>query len=364
MNNDTYFMQLALDLARQGEGRVEPNPMVGAVVVKEGQVVGQGYHQQFGGPHAEVHALAAAGEKARGATMYVTLEPCCHTGKTPPCSEAVLRAGIARVVVAVGDPFPQVAGGGLAQLRAAGVECEVGVLEAEARQLLAPYLKLVTTGKPWVIAKWAMTLDGKIATHTGSSQWITSPASRGVVHQVRGRLDAIVVGSRTVLADDPLLTARPPGPRVATRIVLGDLSPDSQLARTIDQAPVMVVRRKPDDAGEYDWLVAAGGELFVADAADRVSQIRQLLDELGRRRMTNVLFEGGGQVLGALFDAGAVDEVHAFVAAKIVGGDGAPSPIAGLGVADMASAWQLENITVNTLDNDIHLVGFTRPEKH
>ena len=195
--------------------------MVGAVVLSaDGRLVGEGYHERYGGPHAEAIALAAAGEAARGGTLYVTLEPCCHHGKTPPCTDAVLRSGVRRVVAAMGDPFPQVAGGGLKLLRDAGLDVAVGVCEAEARRLNAPYLKLLRTGKPWVIAKWAMTLDGKIATRTGDSKWISGEESRRRVHELRGRVDAVIVGRGTVEADDPLLTARPPGPRTATRVVL------------------------------------------------------------------------------------------------------------------------------------------------
>lgn len=355
--DDQAFMQRALELARRGEGHVEPNPMVGAVVVRDGEIVGEGLHQTFGGPHAEVHALEAAGDQSRGATLYVTLEPCCHTGKTPPCTDAVIAAGIARVVVAHRDPFPEVDGGGIAKLEAAGIECEVGVLETEVRRLIAPYLKLVTMGQPWVIAKWAMTLDGKIATHSGSSKWITCEASRTIVHQIRGRMDAIVIGSRTALADDPLLTARPPGPRVATRIVLGDISADSRLAATLDEAPLIVVRSGEPTPGRYDWLTSGGGEVLVVDSADHMSQVRALLDELGRRRMTNVLFEGGGQVQGALFDAGVVDEVHAFVAPKIAGGNGAPTPVAGMGVSRMESALELVDVTIAQTGTDMYLRG-------
>lgn len=358
--DDTRFMHHALQLARQGEGYVEPNPMVGAVVVQQGEIVGEGWHQQFGGPHAEVHALQAAGPQAKGATLYVTLEPCCHLGKTPPCADAVIEAGVGRVVVAMGDPFPQVDGGGVARLRGAGIECAVGLLQPEAESLVAPYLKLIRTGRPWVIAKWAMTLDGKIATHTGSSKWITGEESRAAVHRLRGRMDAVVVGGRTARVDDPLLTARPSGPRTATRIVLGDVSETSQLGQSVSAAPVIVVRSKPAPVGQYAWLEAAGGELLVVEGADRITQIEQLLDELGRRRMTNVLFEGGGQVLGSLFDADAVDEVHAFVAAKIVGGDNAPSPVAGLGVAEMAAALDLDCLSIDQSGSDMYLSGRVR----
>src|SRR5947209_8912721 len=208
---DWEWMRRALNLAERGRGAVEPNPLVGAVIVRDETAVGEGWHRQYGAAHAEVNALAEAGAAAHGATLYVTLEPCCHHGKTPPCTDAVLRAGIGRVVAAMPDPFPQVAGKGAARLQAAGVAVEFGVCESEARRLNAPYLKLLATGRPYVHAKWAMTLDGKIATRTGDSKWISGDASRHLVHQLRGRMDAVVVGVGTALADDPLLTVRPPG---------------------------------------------------------------------------------------------------------------------------------------------------------
>ncbi len=220
---DTQQMQRAIALARRGEGFVEPNPMVGCVLVRDGNVVGEGWHQRFGGPHAEVVALQAAGGDARGATAYVSLEPCCHHGKTPPCTQALIDAGVARVVIAMHDSFAEVAGGGVKQLREAGIEVTVGLLDDEARQLNAPYLKLIEQGRPWVIAKWAMTLDGRIASKTGSSQWISGEASRAIGHGLRGRVDAIIVGRGTAAADDPLLTTRLSDgnkpPRTATRVV-------------------------------------------------------------------------------------------------------------------------------------------------
>ena len=221
--DDERFMARALEFAARGEGAVEPNPMVGCVMVQDGQIVGEGWHQEFGGPHAEMNALKQAGSKTVGATAYVTLEPCCHQGKTPPCTKALIT-GIKRVVAAMEDPFPPVDGGGIEELEAAGIECESACSEDAARQLNAPYLKRITTGRPWVIAKWAQTLDGKIATPTGESQWISSETSRAVVQQFRGRVDAIVVGSGTARVDDPLLTARPANPadvkRMATRVVV------------------------------------------------------------------------------------------------------------------------------------------------
>ena len=242
---DRWHMARAIELAALGRGSVEPNPMVGCVIARGAEVIAEGYHRQFGGAHAEVEALAVAGVRAAGATMYVTLEPCCHWGKTPPCSEAVIRAGLARVVAAMPDPFPKVAGGGLTALREAGIAVELGVLESDAEQLNAPYLKRLRTGQPWVIAKWAMTLDGKLATRTGSSRWISSERSRELVHDLRRRVDAILVGRGTVVADDPLLTARPPGDRTALRIILDRLARtplDAKLVTTSNQmGPTLII---------------------------------------------------------------------------------------------------------------------------
>ena len=212
---DLWHIRRALELAARGQGAVEPNPMVGCVVAQGAEIIGEGWHRRFGQAHAEVEALQMAGNRAAGATLYVTLEPCCHQGKTPPCTEAVAASGVRRVVIALRDPFPQVQGGGIAAFQAAGLTVEVGLLGAEAARLNAPYLKLVETGRPWIIAKWAMTLDGKIATHTGESRWISNPRSREIVHALRGRVDAVMIGRGTAERDNPLLTARPAGPRTA-----------------------------------------------------------------------------------------------------------------------------------------------------
>jgi diaminohydroxyphosphoribosylaminopyrimidine deaminase / 5-amino-6-(5-phosphoribosylamino)uracil reductase len=348
-SHDERWMRHALALAARGRGAVEPNPMVGAVVVRDGVEVGKGWHQRFGGPHAEVFALAAAGDAARGAMLYVTLEPCCHFGKTPPCTDAVRAAGVARVVAAMADPFPQVSGRGTALLREAGIDVEIGLCEAEARRLNAPYLKLVGTGRPYVHAKWAMTLDGKIATRTGDSKWISNDASRRRVHELRGVVDAIVVGIGTALADDPLLTARPAGPRVAARIVLdrrGRLPLGSHLVRTAREVPTIVVGE-----GNVD-LVAAGCEVILAGS------IAEMLDELGRRRYTNIMVEGGGEVLGSFLDAGQIDEVHVFIAPRLAGGAGARGPVLGVGVDRMADALRLAAWEVETIEGDVYLRGW------
>ncbi|NIP87312.1 MAG: bifunctional diaminohydroxyphosphoribosylaminopyrimidine deaminase/5-amino-6-(5-phosphoribosylamino)uracil reductase RibD [Planctomycetales bacterium] len=355
---DQPFMLRALELAAQGEGRVEPNPMVGCVVAKDQQVVGQGFHTAFGQPHAEVEALRQAGPAARGATLYVTLEPCRHQGKTPPCTEAIIAAGIQRVVIATRDPFAQVQGGGTAELEAAGIEVGSGVLEEEARELNAPYFKRIETGRPWVLAKWAMTLDGKVATASGDSRWISCSKSRHIVHQLRGRVDAIVIGCHTADADDPLLTARPPGPRTAVRVVCdsqAQLSSESQLVKTARQTPVLVAVRHDAPPVETQRLTAAGCEVFACQGDSATVRLESLLDELGRRQMTNVLVEGGGRLLGTFFAIAAVDEVHVFVAPKIIAGGVAA--VQGDGVDHLADAWQLENVHRTWIDEDTYISG-------
>lgn len=333
-DTDIHWMQRALRLAERGQGCVEPNPMVGCVIVRDGQAIAEGFHQRFGGPHAEREALAnvPAGVSLAGATWYVTLEPCCHTGKTPPCSEAVLAARPARVVVAMRDPFPQVDGGGLQQLRDAGIDVQVGVCQRQAVELNAPYLKRIRSGRPWVIAKWAMTLDGRIATATGNSQWISCEASRGEVHRLRGRCDAVIVGGGTSTADNPTLNARPPGPRTPTRIVVsaaGRLGLDSNLVKTIDQGPVQLFTSA--DAAGLQPLIDAGVEVIRFPDASPPDRLAMVLDHCGAANMTNVLVEGGGDLLGGLFDLDAIDEYHVFIAPKIVGGAAAVSPLGGQG---------------------------------
>ncbi len=356
-HGDEKWMARALELAEKGRGYVEPNPLVGAVVVHDGMVVGEGWHEGFGKPHAEINALAKAGEAARGATLYVTLEPCCHHGKTPPCTETILGAGVRRVVAAMTDPFPAVAGQGVARLRQAGIVLEMGLMENEARRLNAPYLKLISTGRPYVHAKWAMTLDGKIATRTGDSKWISGEMSRRHTHELRGRMDAIIVGIGTVLADNPSLTVRPPGPRVPMRIVLdsdGRLPSSSSLATTAGDTPVLVVMA--DDSAKASDLRALGCEVLTLPSHNGLPDVTSLLDELGRRRLTNVLVEGGAQVLGSFFDAKVVDEVHAFIAPLITGGN-ATTAVAGLGIDKISEALRLAEWTVEKLGTDMLIHG-------
>jgi diaminohydroxyphosphoribosylaminopyrimidine deaminase / 5-amino-6-(5-phosphoribosylamino)uracil reductase len=351
-------MHRALAEAARGRGRVEPNPMVGAAVVQDGRLVGYGHHANFGGPHAEVVALERVGP-VKGATLYVTLEPCRHHGKTPPCTELIISSGVARVVAAMRDPFPQVAGGGFARLREAGVAVDCGIGEREARRLNGPYLKRLATGRPYVIAKWAMTLDGKTATAGGDSRWITRPRSRSLVHERRGEMDAIVIGVGTALADDPELTARPEGPRRAVRVILDSaarLPPDGKLARTARETPVCVVVTDRAKKERLELLRAVGCEILEFPNSDQVP-IAQLLDALGRRQFTNVLVEGGGRVLGSFWDASEVDEVDVFVAPIIEGGGHAASPVRGAGVDLMARALRVERPEVSQIDGDVRVQG-------
>ncbi|WP_422926669.1 bifunctional diaminohydroxyphosphoribosylaminopyrimidine deaminase/5-amino-6-(5-phosphoribosylamino)uracil reductase RibD [Singulisphaera sp. PoT] len=360
---DLIWMRRALAEAEFGRGYVEPNPMVGAVVTRDGQLISAGYHGRFGGPHAEVEALRRAGGQARGATLYVTLEPCCHTGKTPPCADAVIASGITRVVVAMRDPFPKVAGGGLSRLRESGIEVEVGLESEAAQRLNAPYLKLLSTGRPYITAKWAMTLDGKTATASGDSRWISNARSRSMVHELRGRMDAIVVGIGTAIADDPRLTARPQGPRVATRVILDSearLSPDSQLARTASEIQVIVAvtERAPE---ERKRILADLGCEILAFAGNGSVPVEELLDELGRRRMTNVMIEGGGRVLGAFLDRNEVDAVDIYIAPIVEGGAPAFTPASGAGHALMSQTRRLERHTTSLIGADIRIQGIFTP---
>ncbi len=366
-------MRHAIELARQGIGHVEPNPPVGAVVVDaSGHKVGEGWHQKYGGPHAEVHALRQAGDKARGGTLFVTLEPCCHHGKTPPCTDAVIASGLSQVYVAVRDPAPWVNGQGIERLQQAGLDVIVGLEESAARELVEPFNKLMTQGLPWVHAKWAMTLDGKLATRTGDSQWISNESSRTIVHQLRGRMDAILVGIGTALHDDPLLTARPPGPRTATRVVLdaqGRLPLTSKLVTTAREVPVLMCVSAEAPAERRDAIEAAGVEVLIIDVSTQPRStsespsclsLKQVLEELGRRKMTHVLIEGGSEVLGSAFDARLVDETHVFIAPLIIGGSKAVTPVGGLGLVLIEQSFPLHHVKVRDVAGNVYMHGRTK----
>ncbi len=332
-------MQRALLLAARGQGRVEPNPMVGCVIVGDGKVIGEGYHHRYGGPHAETEALRAVGRAGpRGATAYVTLEPCCHFGKTPPCTDALIAAGIRRVVAAMHDPFRKVRGRGVRKLERAGIEVRLGLCAAQAMRLNAPYLKLQKTGRPWVILKWAQSLDGKIATRTGDSKWISGEESRRWTHRLRGRVDAIVVGVGTVIADDPELTCRHMRPkRIASRLVLDPHLRTPLAARVVQTAKkvptVIVTDRRGVSSSRARALEKSGVELLGVRRTRGGFDLGNLLQRLGVRGMSNVLVEGGGRTLGMFFDAELADETVIFVARKLIGGRNATSALSGEGPA-------------------------------
>ncbi len=357
---DERMMLRALELAERGRGRVEPNPVVGAVVAKGETIVGEGWHQAYGGPHAEVNALSAAGDKAEGATLYVTLEPCCHVGKTPPCTDAIIGAGISRVVAAMQDPFHEVAGRGFEKLRERGIRVEVGLCERPAARVNAPFIKLTTRGLPFFIAKWAMTLDGKIASVTGDSTYISSEASRRIVHQWRDKADAVVIGLRTALADDPLLTSRIPGGRNPRRIIIdtrAELPIASKLVKTVAEAPVWVACGKSAPVEAVHALERAGCRVIPLRETRRRVDITALAELLGHERITNVLVEGGGAVHASFFEAKLVDRVMAFIAPKLIGGANAPTPLAGRGIRLVANAWTLSETKTTPVESDVMIEG-------
>jgi len=368
---DETLMRRALGLARRGLGHVEPNPMVGALVVKGGAVIGEGYHARFGGPHAEVVALDAAAEHARDADMYVTLEPCCHHGKTPPCTEAILSAGIRRVVVAVEDPFKEVAGRGIARLREAGLEVTVGVLEAPARRLNAAFFKRTETGRPLVIAKWAMTVDGCLADAAGHSQWISGEASRRRVHEMRRVCDAVVVGIGTALADSPRLTVRHvdaiPERGQPARVVLDGglrLPPDREPAASASDVPVLIYTLQssastlPERAAA---LTDAGCEVVPVASGPSGVGLAAVLDDLGARGMSRVLFEGGACVLGSLVSEGLADRVMAFAAPRLLAAGDARSPLEGPAGRALSEALDLQEMTVERVGEDVLIEGRLGP---
>jgi diaminohydroxyphosphoribosylaminopyrimidine deaminase/5-amino-6-(5-phosphoribosylamino)uracil reductase len=342
---------------------VSPNPLVGAVVVREGRIVGEGYHREVGTAHAEVNALADAGEKARNADLYVTLEPCNHHGRTPPCTKAVLDAGIARVFVGMSDPNPQVQGGGSELLRSRGIPVVEGILEDECRRLNQPFIKHATTGRPYVVLKAAATLDGRMAARTGDSRWVTNERSRRFVHRLRCELDAILVGSRTALADNPQLTARLRGRkrcRQPTRIVLDShlATPlESALVRTVQTAPLWLACSEDASREREEALVDAGVSVIRLPRDQRGVDLGCLLEELGRRQISSLLVEGGASAMGSFIDGGLADAFFFFYAPKLLGDEAAVPMVAGRSVDKMASATPVFDIELKRFDGDIMVSG-------
>ncbi|MCL4459874.1 MAG: bifunctional diaminohydroxyphosphoribosylaminopyrimidine deaminase/5-amino-6-(5-phosphoribosylamino)uracil reductase RibD [Chloroflexi bacterium] len=364
------YMARALALARLALGRTSPNPAVGAVLVKSGQVVGEGYTQPAGSWHAEVVALQKAGEMARGATLYVTLEPCAHFGRTPPCTQAIIRAGVAEVHMAMLDPNPLVGGRGRRQLEEAGIPTQVGEYEAEARELNESFIKYITTGLPFVVAKWAMTLDGKIATASGHSKWITGETARKRAHELRDVSDVILVGVNTVITDDPQLTirlvgesGRPPRTRDPWRVIVDSRGRIPLTARVLSPAlaqGTIIASTELSDPLKRKQMEESGAEVLLLPEKDGHVDLSELIALLGKRGVTNVLAEGGGELLASLFTAGLVDKVYAFIAPKIIGGSRAPTPVGGLGIKSMAEALTLKDRRVEILDDDVLIQGYPR----
>jgi diaminohydroxyphosphoribosylaminopyrimidine deaminase/5-amino-6-(5-phosphoribosylamino)uracil reductase len=361
---DKLHLARAIELAGRGVGAVKPNPAVGAVVARDGEVLGEGWHERFGAAHAEVNAIEACGmADLSGATLYVSLEPCCHEGKTPPCTEAIVQAGIGRVVVGSDDPTEKAAGRGLGILRDEGVEVVVadGELATQARLLNQAFRKHARVGRPWVLFKSAMTLDGKVATRAGDSRWISGEASRALAHQWRASVDAVVVGIGTALADDPQLTARPEGtptepseqPRRVVFDSLARLPPASQLLSAVPEVPLTVVVSRAAARSDTDALEAAGAQVLVATGENEPARVRSALDQLGQSGIASLLLEGGPHLAGAFLDAGEIDEIRLFLAPLLLGGRTARDPLEGEGVERISEALRALTFDCERVGDDL-----------
>lgn len=365
MTDETY-MRRAIVLAERGAGWTSPNPMVGAVIVKDGRIIGEGWHRRYGEAHAERNALQSCTESPVGAVLYVTLEPCCHHGKQPPCTDAILEAGIRRVAVGSGDPNPLVAGKGVELLRSHGVTVDTGVLKEECDALNPVFFHFIQTKRPYVVIKYAMTMDGKIATRTGDSQWITGDAARQRVHQDRHRYSAIMAGVGTVLADDPLLTCRMEGGKNPVRIICDShlrTPPDSRIVRTAREVPTILAAAVPPPE-RWNALEDAGCQVWDLPGPEGRVDLNALMDRLGARGIDSVLLEGGGELNWAALHSGIVQKVQAYIAPKLFGGTAAKSPIAGLGVETPAQAVRLVRTTVTQIGEDFLLESEVETDVH
>jgi diaminohydroxyphosphoribosylaminopyrimidine deaminase / 5-amino-6-(5-phosphoribosylamino)uracil reductase len=364
---DIKYMQRALELAKRGIGYTNPNPLVGAVIVKNGRIIGEGYHEVYGSFHAEVNAFRNAVEDVRGADMYVTLEPCSHYGKTPPCAKAIVEKGIGRVFIGIKDPNPLVAGRGINILQEAGIEVVSGILEEEGRKLNEIFLKYIITKLPFTIMKTAMTLDGKIATHTNASKWITGELSRKHVHELRHRLSGIMVGIGTVLADDPSLTTRLKEGRGSDpiRIIVDSTAKiplEAQVLNLQSKAKTIIAVTERANKDKLKAIEEKGAEIIIAASKNGRVDLSVLMRELGERKIDSVLLEGGSELNYAALEEGIVDKVNAFIAPKIIGGVNAKTPVGGRGKEDMSEAINLRGIDIHRFGDDIMIEGYIKKE--
>lgn len=360
---DQIWMRRALDLAARARGRTSPNPMVGAVLVKDGQLIGEGFHAYAGSDHAEVAALRDAGPAARGATLYVSLEPCCHYGRTPPCVEQILQAGIRRVVAACEDPNPAVSGKGIAALRAAGLSVDVGVLAEEAERLNEAFFTHVRTGRPFVTLKVAASLDGKIATQTGESRWITGESARRRVHQLRNEMDAVLVGIGTVLRDDPLLTTRLGivDQRDPIRVVVDNLARLPLRAKAVNRAstaPTILAVSQMAPRTKLEALEREGVQVIVVESSPRRVSLERLIEALGKRGILSVMIEGGAEINASALREGIVDKVLVFLAPILIGGKSTPTAVGGDGIESLTQAVRLRDVRIERFDGDILVEGY------
>jgi diaminohydroxyphosphoribosylaminopyrimidine deaminase/5-amino-6-(5-phosphoribosylamino)uracil reductase len=358
LNEEILYMNHALKLARMGAGYTSPNPMVGAIIVKNGRMIGEGYHEVCGGPHAEVNAIEKATEEVEGATLYVTLEPCSHYGKTPPCALKLIEKKFSRVVVAMQDPNPMVAGRGIQMLRDHGIEVEVGLLEGEAQKLNEVFIKYMTLHKPFCVLKTAMTLDGKIASVTGESQWITNETSRAYVHQLRHEMSGIMVGIGTVLKDDPSLTTRLKDKqgKDPARIVVDSrlrIPLDAKMLSLTSIAPTIIATTSLADPEKAAKLEALGAILIYTPVKEGRVDLDVLMIELAERGIDGILLEGGAQLNEAALKSGIVDKVMTFIAPKLLGGSSAPTPVGGQGIERLKDAIELEHMQVTQMAGDL-----------
>ncbi|WP_034552724.1 bifunctional diaminohydroxyphosphoribosylaminopyrimidine deaminase/5-amino-6-(5-phosphoribosylamino)uracil reductase RibD [Carnobacterium funditum] len=358
---DEFYMRMALELARKGKGWTAPNPLVGAVIVKAGRVIGQGYHEEYGQPHAEVKAIASASECVSGATLYVTLEPCSHFGKTPPCSDLLIEKNIKRVVIGITDPNPLVAGKGIERLRNNGIEVITGVLEVEIQQLNEVFIKYIVTKEPFVVMKSAMSLDGKTATVTGESQWISSRTAREQVHGLRHELAGIMVGIETIIRDNPQLTSRTPNSKNPIRIVV-----DSQLripmVSTVlhyqDKAKTIIATTKRASREKLKTLKKMGIEVIVTKEQFGRVNLRELMRRLGARGIDSILLEGGATLNFSALKEGIVDKVQVYISPKIIGGKNAKTAVEGEGVLSLKSAFQIKRLKTVMVGEDLFVEGY------